>query len=123
MITLTDGENMSYKNQKLCYIDKKGDSTDDNDNKKYHKIKDHCHYINASLNLINNQPGIDKIYSYAKGLYQAKYKFLINKKESIRLKYFNDPKAFIEYLNGTQDVYENIGEYNLGKKGKILIFS
>ena len=121
MITLTDGENMSYKKQKLCYIDKKVLMI--MIIKKYHKIKYHCHYINASLNLINNQPGIDKIYLYAKGLYQAKYKFLINKKESIRLKYFNDPKAFIEYLNGTQDVYENIGEYNLGKKGKILIFS
>ena len=34
MITLTDGKNMSYIKQKLCYIDKKGDSTDDNDNKK-----------------------------------------------------------------------------------------
>ena len=35
----------SYEKQKNCYICKKGFSTDDdNDNKKYHKIRDHCHY-------------------------------------------------------------------------------
>ena len=28
---------------------------------------------NAFLNLINNKPDIDKIYSYAKDLYEAKY--------------------------------------------------
>ena len=43
MIPLTDQENKSYKNQKVCYICKKGFSTDD-DNKKYHKVRDHCHY-------------------------------------------------------------------------------
>ena len=34
---------------------------------------------NALLNLINNQPDIDKIYLYAKDPYEAKYQFLINK--------------------------------------------
>ena len=33
----------------------------------------------------------------------------------------NDPKAFIEYSNDMQDVYENIEEYNIGKKHKMLI--
>ena len=33
----------------------------------------------------------------------------------------NDPKAFIEYSNDMQDVYENIEEYNIGKKRKMLI--
>ena len=37
---------------------------------------------NALLNLINNQPDIDKIYLYAKDPYDAKYQFLINKRES-----------------------------------------
>ena len=32
---------------------------------------------NALLNLINNQPDIDQICSYAKDPYEAKYKFLI----------------------------------------------
>ena len=50
---------------------------------------------NALLNLINNQPDIDTIYLYAKDPYEAKYQFLINKRDSIGLKHFNDPKAFI----------------------------
>ena len=52
---------------------------------------------NALLNLLNNQPDIDKFYFYAKDLYEAKYQFLINKRESTKSKHFNDPKAFIEY--------------------------
>ena len=48
---------------------------------------------NASLNSINNQLDIDKIYLYAKDPYQ----FLINKRERAGIKHFNDPKAFIEY--------------------------
>ena len=52
---------------------------------------------NALSNLINNQRDIDKIYLYAKDPYEAKYQFLINKRESKALKHFNDPKAFIEY--------------------------
>ena len=58
---------------------------------------------------------------YAKDPYEAKYQFLINKKESTRIKYFHDTKAFIEYSNDLQDVYKNIDVYNLGKKHKILI--
>ena len=76
---------------------------------------------NALLNLINNQPDIDKIYLYAKDPYEAKYQFLINKRYSTGLKHFNDPKAFTEYSNDIQDVYKNIEEYNLNKKRKILI--
>ena len=78
---------------------------------------------NALLTLINNQPDIDKIYLYAKDPYEAKYQFLINKRESIGLKHFNDPKAFIEYSNDMQDVYKNIDEYNPDRERKILIFS
>ena len=70
---------------------------------------------NASLNLINNQPDTDKIHLC------AKYQFLINKRESTGLKYFNDPKAFIEYSNDMQDVYKNIDEYNGDKNCKIWI--
>ena len=43
MIPLPDKEYKSYKKQKLCYVSKKGFSTDD-DNKNYHKVRDHCHY-------------------------------------------------------------------------------
>ena len=52
---------------------------------------------NSLLNLINYQQDIDKIYLYTKDPYEAKYKFLINKRESKALKHFNDSKAFIEY--------------------------
>ena len=54
MIPLTDEENKSYENQKVCYICKQEFNTDDNDddddddddddNKKYHKVRDHCLY-------------------------------------------------------------------------------
>ena len=52
---------------------------------------------NALLNLINNQLDIDKIYLYAKYLYEAKYQYFIKKREKIGLKHYADPKASIEY--------------------------
>ena len=56
----------------------------------------------------------------AKDPYEAKYQFLINKRESAGLKHFNDAKAFIKYSNDMQDVYKNIDEYNTDKERKIL---
>ena len=53
---------------------------------------------------------------YAKYPYEAKYQFLINKWESIYLRYFGDSKAFIEYLNNMNNIYENIEEYNPNNK-------
>ena len=76
---------------------------------------------NTLLNLINNQPDIDKIYLYAKDPYEAKYQYLISKREKVGLDHFNDHRAFIEYTNDMQDVYKNIEDYNLGKKCKLLI--
>ena len=43
MILLTKEETKIHRRQKKCYICKKRFRTDDN-NKKYHKVKDHCHY-------------------------------------------------------------------------------
>ena len=37
-----------------------------------------CGKTNTLLNLIENQPDIDKIYLYAKDPYEAKYQYLIN---------------------------------------------
>ena len=76
---------------------------------------------NALLNLINNQPDIDKINVYSKDPYEAKYQYLINKREKVGLDHFKDPRAFMEYSNDMQDVYKNIEDYNPGKKRKILI--
>ena len=67
---------------------------------------------NSLLNLINSQPDIDKIYLYAKDPYEAKYQYLINTGEKVGLDHFDDPKAFIEYSNGMQDVHKNIDDYN-----------
>ena len=103
-----------------------------NENKTDHNLKwlyipDHPYRIliiggsesgktNALLNLKNNQSDIDKIYLFAKDPYEAKYQYLINKCEKVGLDHFNNPKAFIEYLNDMQDVYKNTGEYNTNKK-------
>ena len=76
---------------------------------------------NTLLNLINNQPDIHKIYLYAKDPYEDKYQILIKKRESVGLKHFIDPKAFIEYSNDMHDVYENINDYNPDKENKISI--
>ena len=101
-------------------------------NSKWPYIPDHPYRIlivggsgsgktNALLNLINNQPDIDKIYLYAKDPYEKKYQYLINKREKVRLNHCNDPKAFMEKSNDMQDVYKNIEDYNPIKKRKILI--
>ena len=76
---------------------------------------------NVLLNLIENQPDVDKMYLYAKDPYEAKYQYLINIRAKVGLKCFNDPKAFIEYSNDKCDVYKNIDEYNINKERKILI--
>ena len=106
-----------------------------NENKIEHNLKwphipDHPYTIliiggsgsgNALLNLINNQPDIDKIYLYAKDPYEAKYQYLINKREKVELDHLDDHKAFMEYSNDMYDVYRNIEDYNPGKKRKVLI--
>ena len=102
------------------------------DNLKWPYIPDHSYRIltregsglgktNALLNLINKQPDIDNIYLYAKDPYDAKYQYLINKREKVRFNHYDDPKAFIEYSNNMQNVYKNIEEYNLEKKIEVLI--
>ena len=103
-------------------------------NSKWPYIPDHPYRIlilggygsgktNALLNLISNQPHIDKIYLHAKDLYEGKYQFLINKRESVGLKHFSDPKAFVEYSNDIQDVHKKIEEYSPGKKRKMLMIN
>ena len=41
---------------------------------------------NALMNLIKNQLYIDKIYLYGKDPYEAKYQYLINKREKRRIR-------------------------------------
>ena len=85
-------------------------------NKNWPYIPDHPYRgsgsekTNVLLNLIENQPDIDKTYLYAKDPYEAKYQYLINKREGVGIEHFNDRKAFIEYSNDMRDVYKNIDE-------------
>ena len=58
---------------------------------------------------------------HARDPYEDKYQLLINKRESIRLKHFNDSKAFIEYSNDMHDVYKKNNYYNPSKKKEVLI--
>ena len=101
-------------------------------NKNWPHIPDHPYRIlvigdsgsgktNLLLNLIENQPDIDKIYLYTKDPYKSKYQYLINQREGVGINHFNDPKAFIEYSNDIHDVYKNINDYNSDKEKKILI--
>ena len=73
---------------------------------------------NALHNLINDQADIDKIYPYEKDPYEAKYQYLISKREKVGSNRLNDPKAFMVYSNYMQDVYKNTEHYNPGKNVK-----
>ena len=83
----------------------------------------HTEYLltNLLLNLLHEQPDIDKIYLYARDPYEAKYQHLINKREKVGLDHFKDPKAFMEYSNDMRDVYKNIEDYNSNKTREVLI--
>ena len=78
---------------------------------------------NALFNLIGHHSDLDmlRIHLYAKDSYRAKYKLLINKCKGVGLNEYNDSKAFIEYSNDMDDIYENIEEYSQDKERKILI--
>ena len=102
-------------------------------NKEWPYIPDHPYKIliigdsgsretNALFNLISQQGNIDKIYLYVKDLIEPKYEFLIKRKEDEGMKYLNDTKAFIDCSNTTDNVHNDINEYNPTRKRKILIF-
>ena len=80
--------------------------------------------LNASFNLIKEQDDdnlIDKIYLYEKDLNELKSRFLIEKCEDVGIKHLNDSKAFIEYSQCMDDVYNNIDNYNPSRKREMLI--
>ena len=101
-------------------------------NEKWPYIPDHPYRIlkisgsgwvktNALLNFIYELGDIDKIYLYAKDLNKPKYEYLIKNHKNTGIKHLNDPNAFIECPNTMDDVYENIHDYNLNRKRKIII--
>ena len=76
---------------------------------------------NVLLNLIEKQPDIDKIYSYAKDPYEEKYQYLIRIREKVGIYHYNGPRAYIEYSNGMRNIYKNVDYYNPDKENKTLI--
>ena len=60
--------------------------------------------------MISQQNDIDRIYLYAKDLSEAKYEFLIKKREDAGIKHLNNTNAFIECLVTMDDIYENIND-------------
>ena len=76
---------------------------------------------NTLLHLITNFHPIDKIYLYAKDIGEDKYNYLINKREQAGIKNLNDPKAFVEYSDDMDDVFDNINNYNKNRDKKVLI--
>ena len=59
---------------------------------------------------------IYKTYLYAEDLNEPKYQLSIKKREDAGTKHLNDPKAFTEYSNTMDDVYNNIDNYNPKRK-------
>ena len=69
------------------------------------------------MNLIKNQqPSIEKNYLYVKDPLESKYQLLINGREKVRIKRLKNPKAFIDYSQTTNDVYEILEDYNPKKE-------
>ena len=73
------------------------------------------------LNLINEQKNVHKIYLYARGLNKPKFKILIKKRKDVGIKHLDNPNPFIECSNTMDDGYENIHDYNSGRKRNIFI--
>ena len=116
----------------MINLDKTVNNNNKEHNGKWPYIPDHPYRIliiggsgsgktNTLLHLINEQKDIDKIYLYAKDLSEPKYEYLIKNRKNSGIKHLNESKAFIECSNTMNDVYENIDNYNLSRKRKILI--
>ena len=90
-------------------------------NPNWPKIPDHAYRIlitgrSGSGHQSNTAGNIDKFYLYAKHPYEAKYQLLISKRKGVGLKESNGSKAFIQYFNNMDDIYENSEEYKPDKK-------
>ena len=73
------------------------------------------------LNLIKYQPDMDKIYLYIKDRFESKYQLLMDWREKVGFKRPKALKAFIDYLQTIDDVYENLEDFAPTKKRRVLI--
>ena len=77
---------------------------------------------NVLLNLTKNQwQDIDNIYLYVKDPFESKCQLLINGREKVGIKKLKNLKAFTDYLQTTDDAYENFENSNPTKKRTVLI--
>ena len=113
----------------MINVDKIVNDNNKKHNEKWPYIPDHPYRIliiggygsrktDTLVNLINEQRDI---YLYAKDLGELKYKHLIKNRENAEIKHLNNTKAFIDYSNTMNDVYENTDLYNLNRNRKVLI--
>ena len=101
-------------------------SAEINDNPNWSFVPDHPHRIliigglghaKLLLNLIKRKwPDIEKIYLYFKDPFILKFQLLIHGTEKVGIKDLKNPKAFIDYSQTTDDVHENLEDYNPTKK-------
>ena len=56
------------------------------------------------------------IFLHVKDRYEAKYQFLINKRESTGIRCLYDSKTFIEYLNDMDDIFDDVISDMLGNQ-------
>ena len=61
------------------------------------------------------------MYLYSKYPFESKYQLLINIRGKVETKKLKNPKAFIWYSQTIDDVYDNLENYNLTKKRRVLI--
>ena len=74
------------------------------------------------MNLVKHQqPDTAKIYLNIKDPFESKYQLHINGREKIGIEILKNPKAFIDYSQTIDDVYENLEDYNPLKKRRVLI--
>ena len=73
------------------------------------------------MNLKHQRPNVDKIYLLIKDSFESKYQLLVNRKGKVEIKHEKNPKAFIHYSQTTDDVLQNLKDYNPTKKRKVLI--
>ena len=69
----------------------------------------------------NQQPDINNIYLYVKDPFKSKYQLLINEREEVEIKQLKNPKAFNDYSQKIDDVYENMEDYTPTKEKRVLI--
>ena len=74
------------------------------------------------LNLIKHQRlDIDKIYLYVKDPFKSKYQLLITGREKLGIEILKNLKAFVDYSQTIDHVYENLEDDNPTKKRRALI--